>query len=46
VIFLLDTTTFSDLVRENPRTQGKLAALMPADRVAICSIVRGEISSS
>jgi predicted nucleic acid-binding protein len=43
VIFLLDTTAFSDLMQENPRTQDKLATLAPADRVAICSIVRGEI---
>lgn len=43
MIFLLDTTTISDLMKEDPRTQGKLAALAPADRVGICSIVRGEI---
>ena len=43
MIFLLDTTTFSDLMQENPRTQGKLSALAPVDRVAICSIVRGEV---
>jgi len=43
VIFLLDTTTFSDLVRDDPHTEGKLAGIAPADRVAICSIVRGEV---
>jgi tRNA(fMet)-specific endonuclease VapC len=43
VIFLLDTTTFSDLMRENPRTQSKLRGIAPTDRVAICSIVRGEV---
>jgi predicted nucleic acid-binding protein len=43
VIFLLDTTAFSDLMQENPRIQDKLATLAPADRVAISSIVRGEV---
>lgn len=43
MIFLLDTTTFSDLLQEQPRTQANLASIAPADSVAICSVVRGEI---
>ncbi len=43
MIFLLDTTIFSDLVREDPRVQRSLASLTSADRVVICSIVRGEV---
>jgi predicted nucleic acid-binding protein len=43
VIFLLDTTAFSDLMRDNPRTEAQLAAIAPADRVVICSIVWGEV---
>ncbi len=43
MIFLFDTTTFSDLMRDDPRTHEKLAGIVPTDRVAICSIVRGEI---
>jgi predicted nucleic acid-binding protein len=43
VIFLLDTTAFSDLMREDASTQRTLASLAPDDRVAICSVVRGEV---
>jgi predicted nucleic acid-binding protein len=43
MIFLLDTTAFSDLMREDVSTRNKLATLGPDDRVAICSIVRGEV---
>jgi predicted nucleic acid-binding protein len=43
VIYLLDTTTFSDLMREQPRTQARVASLAATDSVAICSVVRGEI---
>jgi predicted nucleic acid-binding protein len=43
VIFLLDSTTFSDLMRDDPRAEGKLAGLAAVDRAVICSIVRGEI---
>lgn len=43
MIFLLDTTTFSDLMQEDPRAVAKLVGVAPTDRVAICSIVRGEV---
>lgn len=43
MIFLLDTTTVSDLMRENPRAEERLSHIAPTDRVVVCSIVRGEI---
>ncbi len=43
MIFLLDTNAFSDLMREHPKIDARLADLSSADRVVICSIVRGEI---
>lgn len=43
MLFLLDTNAFSDLMRENPRTDAHLASVAPTDRVVICSVVRGEI---
>jgi len=43
VIFLLDTSAFSDLMREHPKLDARLATTTPADRVVICSVVRGEI---
>ena len=43
MLFLLDTTAFSDLMREHPRMDAHLAALSPPDRVVICAVVRGEI---
>lgn len=41
--FLLDTNAFSDLMREHPKVDARLASLSSADRVAICTVVRGEI---
>jgi len=43
MLFLLDTNAFSDLMREHPQLDARLAALAPSDRVVICSVVRGEI---
>lgn len=43
MIYLLDTTAVSDLMREHHRVQEQLADVLPADRVAVCSVVRGEI---
>jgi tRNA(fMet)-specific endonuclease VapC len=43
VIFLLDTTAFSDLMREHPKTDEHLTNISSTDRVVICSIVRGEV---
>lgn len=41
--FLLDTTTFSDLMREHPKVEARVAGLALTDRVVICCVVRGEI---
>lgn len=41
--YLLDTNIFSDLMREHPKLDSYLASLSIADRVIICSVVRGEI---
>jgi len=40
MIFLLDTTAFSDLMREHPQTDAHLVGVSEADRVVICSVVR------
>jgi predicted nucleic acid-binding protein len=43
VIYLLDTNAFSDLVREHPQIDARLASVQRSDPVVICSIVRGEV---
>jgi predicted nucleic acid-binding protein len=43
VIFLLDSNAFSDLMRKHPKLADRLTALADSDKVAICTIVRGEI---
>lgn len=43
MMFLLDTNAFSDLMREHHKVDAHLASVSPADRVVICSVVRGEI---
>ncbi len=43
MIYLLDTTAFSDLLREDPATAHALAELPEDDTALICTIVRGEI---
>jgi len=43
VIFLFDTNAFSDLMREHPQLDTRLASLSSADQIMICSVVRGEI---
>jgi predicted nucleic acid-binding protein len=43
MIYLLDTSTFSALMRRDARAQSKAAALTRADRGIICPITRGEI---
>jgi predicted nucleic acid-binding protein len=42
-LYALDTTTFSQLMREHPKVMARLASLSADDRVVICTIVRGEI---
>lgn len=41
--FLLDSTTFSFLMERRPEVLARLESLESADRVAICTVVRGEI---
>jgi len=43
VVYLLDTNAFSDLMREHPNVQARLAALSPTEELILCTIVRGEI---
>lgn len=42
-VYLLDTTAFSALMQEHERMLARVAALRSADRLEICTIVRGEI---
>jgi tRNA(fMet)-specific endonuclease VapC len=41
--FMLDTSAFSDLMREHPKLASRLAASQPVDHFSLCPIVRGEI---
>ncbi|MCI0392836.1 MAG: PIN domain-containing protein [Acidobacteria bacterium] len=43
MIFLLDTNAFSDLMRNHPKVDARLANVPATDRAVICSVVRGEI---
>jgi len=43
VIFLLDTTVMSDLMREHSKVTAHILELKLDDRVFLCSVVRGEI---
>lgn len=43
MIFLLDTTVMSDLMREHSKVTAHLLELKIDDRVFLCSVVRGEI---
>lgn len=43
MIYLLDTNAFSDLLREHPAIESRMAVLSDQDSIAICSVVRGEI---
>jgi tRNA(fMet)-specific endonuclease VapC len=43
MIFLLDTNTFSDLMRKHVKLEAHLASRPPEDSVVLCPIVRGEI---
>jgi predicted nucleic acid-binding protein len=42
-VYALDTTTFSQLMRENPKAKARLASLSAEDRVVVSPMVRGEI---
>ncbi len=43
MIYLLDSSVVSDMIRENPHVGARFEMLASSDRVAICTIVRGEI---
>jgi predicted nucleic acid-binding protein len=42
-LYALDTTTFSQLMREHPKVIERLSSLSADDRIVICAVVRGEI---
>lgn len=42
-LYALDTTTFSQLVREHPKVMTRLASLSADDRIVISTVARGEI---
>jgi predicted nucleic acid-binding protein len=41
--YLLDINAFSDWMRKHAKLDARMASLSPAERVVICTIVRGEI---
>jgi predicted nucleic acid-binding protein len=41
--YVLDTTAFSALVKEEPRAKARLSSLEASHRVVICTVVRGEV---
>jgi predicted nucleic acid-binding protein len=43
MMFLLDTNAFSDLMRKHAKLDARMSSLATADRVVICTVVRGEI---
>lgn len=42
-LYLLDTTAFSDLMRENRTVEQHVTTLAPTGQIFICPIVRGEV---
>ena len=43
MMFLLDTNAFSDLMRKHSKLDARMTSLAAADRIVICTVVRGEI---
>ncbi len=43
MIYVLDTTAFSVLMRRDDQMRARMASLSGIDRVAICTITRGEV---
>ena len=41
--YLLDTNAFSDLMREHPALDKRLAEMDETEEIVICTVVRGEI---
>ena len=41
--YLLDTSAFTGLMKEDPHVRAWLSALNPEDHVVICTIVEGEV---
>lgn len=44
MIYLLDTSTMSALMREHPAAKARAERITPPDAVVTCAIVRGEVS--
>lgn len=44
--FLLDTNAFSDLMREHPKIDARLATIASIHRVVICSVVRAKFDTA
>lgn len=44
MIYLLDTSVVSEIIRENSSVDNRLASLVPTDRIVVCTTVYGEIS--
>ena len=43
MMFLLDTNVVSDLMRREPRVENRVRSITAADRIAVSTIVRGEL---
>jgi predicted nucleic acid-binding protein len=43
MLYLLDTTAVSELIREHPKLQQRVASLSRGDELCTCAVVRGEV---
>ena len=43
MVFLLDTNAISDLMRRSPNLERRIRSIVTSDRVAVSTIVRGEV---
>lgn len=43
MIYLLDTTMFSAFMRRQAKIRTRIAAVVPTDNAAVCTITRGEV---
>lgn len=41
--YLIETTTFSGMMRQDAKIHARVSSLDPSDRLTVCPIVRGEI---
>lgn len=42
-IYLIDTSTFSCMMKQDPKIHARISSLTPTDQLMICPIIRGEI---